>query len=108
MNIFQSRIEKDFEFFVKSLPALEPVEFCGLAKILSIPLTKESELLSFDKEEYEKLKDKEVMQAVVAETLVPMDEVLEQIMDKYLVLTQRRRKEINQILKEIKKSRKVN
>ena len=108
MNIFQSRIEKDFEFFVKSLPALEPVEFCGLAKILSIPLTKESELLSFDKEEYEKLKDKEVMQAVVAETLVPMDEVLEQMMDKYLGLTKRRRKEINQILKEIKKSRKVN
>ena len=108
MNIFQSRIEKDFEFFVKSLPALEPVEFCGLAKILSIPLTKESELLSFDKEEYEKLKDKDVMQAVVAETLVPMDEVLEQMMDKYLGLTKRRRKEINQILKEIKKSRKVN
>ena len=60
------------------------------------------------KEEYEKLKDKEVMQAVVAETLVPMDEVLEQMMDKYLGLTKRRRKEINQILKEIKKSRKVN
>lgn len=108
MNIFQSRIEKDFEFFVKSLPALEPVEFCGLAKILSIPLTRESELLNFDKEEYEKLKDKEVMQAVVAETLVPMDEVLEQMMDKYLGLTKRRRKEINQILKEIKKSKKVN
>lgn len=108
MNIFQSRIEKDFEFFVKSLPALEPVEFCGLAKVLSIPLTRESELLNFDKEEYEKLKDKEVMQAVVAETLIPMDEVLEQMMDKYLGLTKRRRKEINQILKEIKKSRKVN
>ena len=107
MNIFQSRIEKDFEFFVKSLPALEPVEFCGLAKVLSVPLTRESELLNFDKEEYEKLKDKEVMQAVVAETLVPMDEVLEQMMDKYLGLTKRRRKEINQILKEIKKSKKV-
>lgn len=108
MNIFQSRIEKDFEFFVKTLPALEPVEFCGLAKVLSIPLTRESELLNFDKEEYEKLKDKEIMQAVVAETLVPMDEVLEQMMDKYLGLTKRRRKEINQILKEIKKSKKVN
>lgn len=108
MNIFQSRIEKDFEFFVKTLPALEPVEFCGLAKVLSVPLTKESELLNFDKEEYEKLKDKESMQAVVSETLVPMDEVLEQMMDKYLGLTKRRRKEINQILKEIKKSRKVN
>jgi hypothetical protein len=46
------------------------------------------------------------MQAVIAETIAPMDEVLEAMMDKYLSLTKRRRKEINQILKDIKKSRK--
>ena len=34
-KFMQSRIEKDFEFFVKSLPALDPVEFLGMAKILS-------------------------------------------------------------------------
>ena len=35
-----------------------------------------------------------------------MDEVLEQMMDKYLELPKRRRKEINKILKDIKKAKK--
>ena len=108
LKIGQSRIESDFEYFVRALPALEPVEFCGLAKILSIPMVRESELINFNKEEYEKLKDTETMQAVIAESIIPMDEVLEAMMDKYLSLNKRRRKEINQILKEIKKSKKVN
>lgn len=102
----QSRIESDFEYFVKALPALEPVEFCGLAKILSVPVVRETELLNFDKEEYEKLKDTEIMQAVIAENLVPMDEVLEKMMDRYLSLNKRRRSEINKILKDIKRSKK--
>ena len=108
MNFFQSKIESDFEFFVKALPALEPVEFLGLAKILSVPTVRKSELLDFNKEEYEKLKESEAMQAVIAETLVPADEILEAMMDKYLSLNKKRRKEINQILKEIKKTKKVN
>ena len=107
-KFMQSRIESDFEFFVKALPALEPVEFLGLAKILSVPTVRESELVNFNKEEYEKLKDNDVMQAVIAETLIPADEILETMMDKYLSLNKKRRKEINQILKEIKKSKKVN
>lgn len=108
MNFFQSKIESDFEFFVKTLPALEPVEFLGLAKILSVPTVRKSELLDFNKEEYEKLKENEAMQAIIAETLVPADEILEAMMDKYLSLNKKRRKEINQILKEIKKTKKVN
>ena len=38
---------------------------------------------------------------------VPADEILEAMMDKFLSLNKKRRKEINQILKEIKKSKKV-
>lgn len=107
MSFFKKKIESDFEFFVKALPALEPVEFLGLAKILSVPTVRKSELLDFDKEEYEKLEENETMQAIIAETLVPADEILEAMMDKYLTLSKKRRKEINQILKEIKKSKKV-
>lgn len=108
MKIFEKKIESDFEFFVKTLPALEPVEFLGLAKVLSVPTTRETELVNFDKEKYEELKDIETMQAIIAEALVPADEILEVMMDKYLALNKKRRKEINQILKEIKKSKKVN
>lgn len=105
MKIFQNRIEKDFEFFVKSLPALEPIEFCGLAKILSVSMVK-TELVDFDKERWNEIKENDEMKAKIQESLVPMDEVLEQMMDKYLELPKRRRKEINKILKDIKKAKK--
>ena len=105
LKIGQSRIEADFEYFIRALPALEPVEFCGLAKILSVPMVR-PELVEFDKETFENLKDDEAMQAKITESLIPMDEVLEAMMDKYLSLNKKRRKEINQILKDIKRSRK--
>ena len=105
LKIGQSRIEADFEYFVRALPALEPVEFCGLAKILGAEMTR-AELMDFDKVAFEQMKDSEAMQAKIAEAVVPMDEVLEAMMDKYLKLGKKRRKEINQILKDIKKSRK--
>lgn len=106
MKIFEKRIESDFEFFVRSLPALEPVEFLGLAKVLCVPTVRDSEV-SFNKEVWGKAKDDEVIQATIAETLIPADEILEAMMDKYLTLNKRRRGEINGILKEIKKSKKV-
>lgn len=105
MSFMQKRIESDFEFFVKALPALEPVEFCGLAKVLSVPMVRHQNLEGLSKEDYEKMGLEEQTQ-YVAEFMIPMDEVLEKMMDKYLSLTKRRRKEINQILKEIKKSKK--
>lgn len=88
-KIFQSRLERDFEFFVKALPYLEPVEFIGLAKVLSVPTITWSE-------------DKE---APIKESIQtrPMDEVIEDMMDKFLALPKHRRKEINQMLKDIKK-----
>lgn len=102
-RFMRNKIEADFEYFVRALPALEPVEFCGLAKILSVPMVR-PELVEFDKETFENLKDDEAMQAKITESLIPMDEVLEAMMDKYLSLNKKRRKEINQILKDIKKS----
>lgn len=105
MKIFQSRLEKDFEQFVKLLPALEPVEFVGLAKILSVPLVRQGELVNFDKEAFEKLKENESMQAVIAEAIIPMDEIFENIMDKYVALSKHRRKEINEILRNAKREK---
>ena len=105
LKIGQSRIEADFEYFIRALPALEPVEFCGLAKILSVPMVR-PELVEFDKETFENLKDDEAMQAKLTESLLPMVQILEKMMDRYLELPKRRRKEINDILKEIKKFKK--
>ena len=100
------RIENDFEYFVKSLPYLEPVEFLGLAKILGVKVVNVDKVVELDKEKFEALKDGEMLEAKIEETLVPADEILEKMMDKFLTLNKKRRREINQILKEIKKSKK--
>lgn len=107
MKIFEKKIETDFELFVRSLPALEPVEFLGLAKVLCVPTVRESKVLELSKEDLERAKNGEDVDINIEETLIPADEILEAMMDKYLSLNKKRRKEINQILKEIKKSKKV-
>lgn len=107
MKIFKKKIETDFEFFVRGLPALEPVEFLGLAKVLCVPTVRESKVLELSKEDLERAKNGENVDVNIEETLIPADEILEAMMNKYLSLNKKRRKEINQILKEIKKSKKV-
>ena len=104
MKLMQSRKEKDFELFVKALPSLEAVEFAGLAKILGVKMVNSE--VEFDREEFENLKDNEAMQAKLVESLLPMDQILEKMMDRYLELPKRRRREINDILKEIKRAKK--
>ena len=34
---FKGNLEKDFEYFVRNIVKLQPAEFCGLAKVLSVP-----------------------------------------------------------------------
>ena len=104
MKLMQSRKEKDFELFVRALPSLEAVEFAGLAKILGVKMVNSE--VEFDREEFENLKDNEAMQAKLTESLLPMDQILEKMMDRYLELPKHRRKEINDILKEIKRAKK--
>ena len=98
MKFFQNSAEKNFEFFVKSLPVLQPVEFCGLAKILCVPM------VEFDKEKYNQMEKDEKIE-YVSHFNRPMDEVLNDVMDKFLALPKRKRREINQMLKDIKRGK---
>lgn len=106
MSFMQKRIESDFEYFVKALPSLEPVEFLGLAKVLSVPTVREKKVQELSLEDFERAKNGEDVDLNVEEVLVPADEILEGMMDKFLSLNKKRRREINNILKEIKKSKK--
>ena len=63
--------------------------------------------MEIDKKLINENADDEEKQKIVAEVMIPADEILEAMMDKYLTLSKRRRREINKILKEIKKSKKV-
>lgn len=103
-QFFRPNLEKDFEFFVKNIINLQPAEFCGLAKVLSVSMVRQEKLEGLTKEDIEKMGLEEKTE-YMAEFMVPMDEVLEKMMDRFLELPKRRRKEINQILKDVKRGK---
>lgn len=104
MNMFRSNLEKDFEYFVRHIGKLEAVEFCGLAKILSVDMYKKIALDEIDPKELKDLNE-EQKSKMMAELIIPVDEVLEKMMDRFLELPRRRRKEINQILKDAQRGK---
>lgn len=103
-SFFRSSIEKDFEYFVRNIGKLNPAEFCGLAKVLSVPMVDKTKIEGLTPEQIEELKlqDKE---NYMIEFSRPMDIVLEEMMDRFLALSKKRRKEINQILKDVQRGK---
>lgn len=104
VGFMRPSIEKDFEYFIRNLPKLEPVEFCGIAKILSVPLYKTA---LPEGVKIEDLKDmtEEQRYEIKLNIMVPMDEIWERMMDRFLELPKRRRREINQILKDAQRGK---
>ena len=100
MEFFKNSLEKDFEYFVKNIGKLEPIEFCGLAKMLSVSMIDKEKVMELTQKQIEELKlqDKE---NYMIEFSRPMDRVLEEMIDRFLTLSKKRRKEINQILRDI-------
>lgn len=103
-GFFRSNLEKDFEYFVRNIGKLNPAEFCGLAKVLSVPVIDKAKVEGLTQEQIEELKlqDKE---NYMIEFSRPMDIVLEAMMDRFLNLPKKRRKEINQILKDVQRGK---
>ena len=103
-SFFRSSLEKDFEYFVRNIGKLNPAEFCGLAKVLSVPMIDKEKVENLTQEQIEELKlqDKE---NYMIEFSRPMDKVLEGMMDKFLGLSKKRRREINQIIKDVQRGK---
>lgn len=103
-NFFRNSLEKDFEYFVRNITKLQPAEFCGLAKILSVPMVNQEKLEGLTPEQVKEM-ELEEKENYMIEFTRPMDKVLEEMMDRFLALPKRRRKEINQILKDVQRGR---
>ena len=103
-GFFRSSLEKDFEYFIRNIGKLNPAEFCGLAKILSVPMIDREKVENLTQEQIEELKlqDKE---NYMIEFSRPMDKVLEEMVDRFLGLSKKRRREINQILKDVQRGK---
>lgn len=104
MDFFRSNLEKDFEFFVKNITKLEPVEFCGLAKVMGVPTLRGLHEIGLTVEELKKI-PKEKYEEIQTVLMIPGEEILEKMMDRFLGLSKKRRKEINQILKDIQRGK---
>ena len=101
---FRSNLEKDFEFFIRNIVSLEPIEFMGLAKVLAVPTVRELSELGLTPEMI-KAKTAEELKEMAEDLVRPAEEIMEEMMNKFLVLPRRRRKEINQILKDAKRGK---
>ena len=104
VDFFRSSLEKDFEYFVRNIGKLNPAEFCGLAKVLSVPMIDREKVEGLTPEQIKEL-ELEDKENYMIEFARPMDKVMEEMMDRFLGLPRRRRKEINQILKDVKRGK---
>ena len=104
MEFFRSNLEKDFEFFVKNITKLEPVEFCGLARVLGVSTLRGLHEIGLTAEELKEIPEEKYEEIQTALT-IPGEEILEKMMDKFLSLSKKRRKEINQILKDVQRGK---
>ena len=72
--------EKKFQEFLSVVSRLEPAEYCGLCKILCVPMIDEN-------------KDP-----------LPFDTTLEQVMDKFLEMSRKPRRQLMKVLRALMES----
>lgn len=81
-NIDKSRVSsKTFLSFIEEVSKLSEVEFVGLSKILCVPI--------LDKDKNER----------------PFEEILSDMMDKFLMIKRGKRKEILNMIKDVNRAR---
>ena len=104
MISFKSRLELDLEEFIRFLSKLEPVEFMGLAKVLCVRTLRDPKDLGVDLDEYVN-KSEEEKEEIKNLLLVPTEEIMVEMIDKFASLKKRKRKEILSLLKDVQRGR---
>ena len=104
MGVFQTRREKDFEFFVRNISKLNPTEFMGLAKIMGVPTLRGLDEAGVSIENFKEKADWEKRE-IVDKLTIPTDQILEQMLDKFLVLSKQARKTIIQLIKDAERGK---
>lgn len=104
MSKYKTNLEKEFDFFVRNLPKLEAVEFGGIAKILGVALYRQIGVEDLSVEELKNMSD-EAKYELKLKLAIPIDEIFEQMMDRFLTLSRKRRKEINKIIQDAQRGR---
>ena len=69
--------EKNFQDFLSAVSKLEPAEYCGLCKILCVPMVDENK------------------------EAIPFDATLEQVMERFLTMNRKPRRQLMKVLKAL-------
>ena len=104
MGVLQTRKEKDFEFFVRNIGKLSPTEFMGLAKVMGVPTLRGLNEANVSIEDF-KEKEEQEKREIVDKLIIPTDQVLEQMMDKFLSLSKKGRSTVIQLMKDVQRGR---
>ena len=104
MGIFQTRKEKDFEFFVRNISKLSPTEFVGLAKVMGVPTLRGLDEIGLTPAELKEKTDQEKRE-IVDKLTISTDQILEQMLDKFLDLSKRARNTVIQLIKDVQRGR---
>ena len=104
MGIFQTRKEKDFEFFVRNIGKLSPTEFVGLAKVMGIPTLRGLDEIGLTPADFKDKADWEKRE-IVDKLTIPTDQVLEKMMDRFLELSKKGRKTVVQLIKDVQRGK---
>ena len=104
MGILKTRKEKGFEFFVRNIGKLSPAEFVGLAKVMGVPTLRGLEEIGMRAEDL-KGKNEEETREIIEKMTIPTDQVLEQMMDKFLAMSKKARSTVVQLIKDVQRGR---
>ena len=104
MGIFQTKKEKDFEFFVRNIGKLSPTEFVGLAKVMGIPTLRGLDEAGISIEDFKDKADWEKRE-IVNKLTIPTDQVLEQMLDKFLGFSKKARNTVIQLIKDVQRGK---
>lgn len=98
MEFFKYAVEKDTESFVKTLVKLTPVEISGVAKLLEVRTTRDPKELGVSLDGYTTKTDEE-KEEFKTKLIIPAEEILVAMIDKFAALSKKRRREILKLVK---------
>ena len=87
---------------MRNIGKLSPTEFVGLAKVMGVPTLHGLDEAGVSIEDFREKADWEKRE-IIDKLTIPTDQVLEQMLDKFLGLSKKARKTVIQLIKDVQR-----
>ena len=98
MRFFRTTVEKDTESFLRNLMKLKPMEFIGVARLLEVRTSRDPKKVDICLDDYA-AKSEEEKEKIKDALLIPAEEIVVKMIDRFAALDKKKRKEILRIVK---------